>query len=182
MVCGVGLSRHVIVDRARDSRYRATHHGRRASYARGVAAHRRAVGGNDRSSDGVHQLWIRDAKILVASPRDCDVRADRCLRDDPWRTEPDSSCDYVARDHQWHFVWRRVGLVLLFQTKRRRIFSRIEESMIHCVCRCRASAPLAMGFRWRRACPTISLLRDQLIDQLRQRDCSQLAHPLRREL
>lgn len=99
MACGFGLGRHVLVDRARDSRYRATRHGRGARHAHGMVAHRRAVGRGDRHFDGVHQLWLRDGKTVVASCRDRDVRADRCLRDDPWRTEPDSSRDHVARDY-----------------------------------------------------------------------------------
>src|SRR6266513_1721828 len=130
-----------------------------------MVAHRRAARCRDRNSHGVYRQWIRDPKILVASSRDCDLRPDHCLRDHPGRAELDPSRDYVARDHQRNSVWWRIGLVLLLQTKCRRLFSRTEETMIHCVCRCRASAPLAMGFGRRRACPTISLLRDQLIDQ-----------------
>jgi hypothetical protein len=38
--------------------------------------------------------------------------------------------DYVARDRQRYCVWRRVRLVFLLQTKRRRIFSRIVEMTI----------------------------------------------------
>ena len=40
-----------------------------------MVAHRRAVGGGDWSSDGVHQLWIRDGKGVVASRCDCNVWA-----------------------------------------------------------------------------------------------------------
>ena len=89
-----------------------------------MVAHRRAVGGGDWSFDGVHQLWIRDGKNVVALSCDCAVRAHRCLRVDPWCIESYSSRDHVARDYQWHFVWRRLGLVFLFQTKRRGLFSR----------------------------------------------------------
>ena len=79
-----------------------------------MVADRCAVGGGDWSSDGMHQLWIRDAKSVVTSRCDFDVRADRFLRVDPWRVESYSSRDHVARDYQWHFVWRRVVLVSLF--------------------------------------------------------------------
>src|SRR6266480_2924778 len=146
-----------------------------------MVAHRRADRCRHWNSHGVYRQWIRDPKILVASSRDCDLRPDHCLRDHPGRAELDPSRDYVARDHQRNSVWWRIGLVLLFQAKRNRLFLRTEEPMIHCVCRCRASAPLAMGFGRRRACPTISL-RDQLIDQSRQSNRSWLAHPLRCEL
>jgi len=49
--------------------------GRRTRHARRMVADRRAVGGGDWSSDGVHQLWIRDGKGVVASRCDCNVWA-----------------------------------------------------------------------------------------------------------
>src|SRR5439155_25561841 len=91
-----------------------------------MAAHRRADRCRHWNSHGVYRLWIRDPKILVASSRDCDLRPDHCLRDAPGRAELDPSRDYVARDHQRNSVWWRIGLVLLFQAKRGRLFSRTE--------------------------------------------------------
>src|SRR5438094_6412930 len=93
-----------------------------------MVAHRRADRCRHWNSHGVYRQWIRDPKILVASSRDCDLRPDHCLRDHPGRAELDPSRDYVARDHQRFGLWWRVGLVFLFQTKRRRIFSRTEET------------------------------------------------------
>ena len=94
-----------------------------------MVAYRRAVGGGDWSSDGVYQLSIRDEKI-VASHYDRDIWANCCLRNEPWRTEPDSSRDHVACDYQQHLVWWRLSLVFLFETKCRGLFSRARESMI----------------------------------------------------
>jgi hypothetical protein len=67
---------------------------------------------------GVLMAWdllrIRNEKNMVASRCDCDVWANRCLRDEPWRTDYDSSRDHVACYYQRYFVWRRLGLVFLF--------------------------------------------------------------------
>jgi hypothetical protein len=97
-----------------------------------MATHRRAARGRYRTSHGVHRLRICHTKTVVAPSRHCDVRFDYCLRVHPWRVEPDSSRDHVARNHQRFGVWWRVRLVFLFQTKRRRVFSRIERSVMDC--------------------------------------------------
>ena len=94
-----------------------------------MVAHRRAARGGRWNFDGAHCLWIRRAKTMVASSRDRDVRLDYSFRIDPWRVEPDSSSDHVARDHQRFGVWWRGRLVLLFQTKRGRVFLRAGEPM-----------------------------------------------------
>jgi hypothetical protein len=65
-------------------------------------------------SDDMHQLRVRDTKTMAASRRDCDVQFEYCLRVDPWRLEPDSSRDHMARDYQRVNFWWRIFLVFLF--------------------------------------------------------------------
>ena len=94
-----------------------------------MVAHRGAARCGDWDFDGIHFLWIRDSKTLVASSRDCDVRADRCLCVDPWRAEHNSSRDHLSRDHQRFGFWWRIRLVFLSQAKRGRLFSGDREAM-----------------------------------------------------
>ena len=114
MVRGVGFGRDVLVDCARDSPCRATHDGQRTGYSRRMVAHRRAIGCGDWSFDGLHLLRIRGEKSVVAARCARDVWAHRCLRDEPWRTEYESSRDDEACYYQRYFVWRRLSLVFLF--------------------------------------------------------------------
>jgi hypothetical protein len=65
---------------------------------------------------------------VVTSSRDDDVDLDYCLSDRNGRTEFDPSRDHVARDYQRFRVWWRVGVLFLFQTQHRRLFSRAARS------------------------------------------------------
>jgi len=114
LVRGPGRRGDAFVDLARGLRDRAHHDGRRASRAERMAAHRCAACRGHRFVNGNDRLRICRAKTVVASYRDRDVQLDYCLLVDPWRAEPDSPCDYVARDYQCFRVWWRVRLVFLF--------------------------------------------------------------------
>lgn len=148
MVCSFGIRGNVPVNLARGLQRWATDHGRRASHAQRMAAHRCAARRGHRSPDGIHRLRICRAKTVVASSRDDDVQLDYYLRVDPWRAEPDSSRDHVARDYQRDGLWLRLGLVFLFQTERRRLFSRVPTAMMSWVShRLGSACALACSFR-----------------------------------
>src|SRR5260370_27394722 len=97
-----------------------------------MGVYRRAFRRGDWNFDGMHLLRSCLATNVVASSSNCDVQFDYCLRVHSRCTEPDSPRNPVACDYQRYFVRCRIGLVFLFQTKRRRSFSGIERSITDC--------------------------------------------------